>query len=270
LFETSEPAPTLAGSLENGGARGTTRLSEGLSYNQRAVLAAIVTREILTAGAGSLLDIGAGPPEAAVPLAAQVETYLAVERDPRHALHLRQAGLSVGEATFPVSLGRSFDLVVSSHSIPEEDVSLYDAFVDAAWEAVRPGGVLLIITFKGPHGGLGALRTEVTGRKHGYAEYAALMTLLQGRGPIEEELVPSHAKSTDVADLTAFFAGWLFQSDAEARTGRRKLQDVLKRGYCRDGVYAVPTNHNVIRCRKLAQPRAVGEKVDALLAEEAR
>lgn len=111
----------------------------------------IARREILTEmrahNIDSLLDIGAGNGILSIPLVEHVSSYLAIERNPRFVSQLRSAGLEVIEGEFPLKIGRTFDMVLSSHSLSRNLDPLL--FVQKAFDLVSPGGVLLIITYRG-------------------------------------------------------------------------------------------------------------------------
>ena len=90
-----------------------------------------------------MCDIGAGPGDLAQCLAAEVETYVAVESRSDYAATLRGMGLSVIERPWPTPLDRQFDGVVMSHVLRSGvDVQ---AMVTAAIDALTPDGALFVV-----------------------------------------------------------------------------------------------------------------------------
>ena len=83
-------------------------------------LFAALKRRIEVAGAQSLLDIGAGNGDLAIPLSELVTTYLAIEPKPDFAAKLMANGIKVINSAFPCDFGGTFDAVLASHVIPWE------------------------------------------------------------------------------------------------------------------------------------------------------
>src|ERR1700754_2137994 len=80
----------------------------------------------------SVLDIGAGNGALAAPISQEVDEYEAIEQNPKYAYRLREAGVPVIEASFPVTLSRTYDLVLMSHLISYE-VPNHKALIPPAW-----------------------------------------------------------------------------------------------------------------------------------------
>src|SRR5262245_55562927 len=87
------------------------------STNEKQEFARILIQQIRDRGVSSLLDIGAGNGELALPLSQQVKRYLAVEPNFAHAAVLRNLCLQVIEKPFPCQIDETFDMVVASHVI---------------------------------------------------------------------------------------------------------------------------------------------------------
>ncbi len=113
-----------------------------LFTNQKPELCAEIAKRIRGRGATSLLDIGAGAGELAVPLSSLVRRYCAVEHKGIYAALLRARGLHVIESSFPVAIDSLFDFVLISHVLPRQPVE-YEPFLQSAWSVVAPGGALL-------------------------------------------------------------------------------------------------------------------------------
>ena len=116
------------------------------STTEKTVLLKMLAGRVEGRATQTLLDIGAGNGDLAIPLSKLVRRYVAVEANERFAATLASAGLAVHHQTFPCEIAEEFDLVLMCHSapfLPEK----YDPFLDAAWKLVRPGGTLAVVTF---------------------------------------------------------------------------------------------------------------------------
>ncbi len=216
------------------------------------MLANTIVGFVTERGARSLLDIGAGSGGVAVPVARSVERYVAVEQDPIAAQALRDAGLDVVEATFPVEIRDRFDLVVSSHSIPEGGVELYEPFLSRAWERVAPGGLLLVITFKGSNDSpLFRLSERVLRRTYAVdPRYTAMLEILAGYGDVRIAKTRSHAETTEFSDIAALYGPWFWRSDDEAVRNEPLVRAALDDGFTVGGTYRFPSEHHVIAVAK--------------------
>lgn len=226
-------------------------LSNRYSYDQRAVLTGLIARHARAPGVASLLDIGAGEGGVAGAIAAMVPRYLAVECDAGRAAALRARGLEVVEATFPCAVpGGPFDLVVSSHSIPEGPPADYPAFVDAAWALLAPRGTLLIATFKGPD--IDPIQ-QLVGDYLGAApvddpRYAELLRLLSARGTVATATVSSHVRTDSLADVAIRFESWFRRAGTLADDGMLvpAMAALVDRRFLRNGTYTIATPHSVV------------------------
>ncbi len=99
-------------------------------------------------GATSLLDIGAGDGQIALPLSETVDDYLAIEPNPEYAARLRQAGKRVIEEPFPTDVDGTYDIVLMSHVI-SHTVRGHTTMVPPAWELVKDNGHLLVAIHRG-------------------------------------------------------------------------------------------------------------------------
>lgn len=227
-------------------------LSKSYRYDQKEVLTRLIGGRARSARA--LLDIGAGEGGVAAAIAAMVPRYVAVEEDAGRAASLRAHGLTVHEQRFPCAIpGAPFDLIVSSHSIPEGPVSDYAPFVDAAWSMLAPGGSFLIATFKGPdisplYRWAAECRDEPLGADPRYAE---LLRLLSRCGTVALATVVSHVRTDRLDDLLIRFDSWFHHAGAYAE-GRLKpeiARDFNAR-FRRNGQYEIATPHSVVVATK--------------------
>lgn len=116
--------------------------------DEKQVYVATFSDYISRYGVFSLLDIGAGDGQVALPLSEMVENYVAIERNPQYAARLRQAGKQVIEAVFPTEVKGLYDLVLMSHVI-SHTAGEHTTLVPPAWELVKPSGHLLVVTHLG-------------------------------------------------------------------------------------------------------------------------
>jgi SAM-dependent methyltransferase len=116
--------------------------------DEKQVYVTTFTNYISHYGANSLLDIGAGDGQVALPISDIVEHYVAIEQNPQYAARLRQAGKQVIEEVFPTEVEDSYDLVLMSHVI-SHTAGEHTTLVAPAWELVKPDGHLLVVTHRG-------------------------------------------------------------------------------------------------------------------------
>jgi len=221
-------------------------------WDQAEVLTACILGFVRDRRARSVLDIGAGRGLVAVPVAAAVKRYVAVEKEPSGAEALRAAGLDVVQGTFPVALDERFDLVVSSHSIPEGDVALYEPFLAGAWKLVASGGTLLIVTFKGStESPIRKLSAELLGVTHGVDDrYTAMLRILREYGDVEITKTCSHVETDDFASFTDLWGSWFWRNDEQRAAIEPVLRAAADERFNVGGRYRVPEEHVVVATAK--------------------
>jgi len=114
--------------------------------DEKLVLLQEIGRDLKHRRVQTVLDIGAGNGDLAIPLSTQVDRYVAIEPKGDYATRLREHDIAVIEQAFPCELGTTFDAVLSSHSLPWKS-AVYIPFLSAAWAHVAEKGVLLVITY---------------------------------------------------------------------------------------------------------------------------
>ena len=242
--------------MSNPFGRSFASLSSRFHYNQPEVLVKNIGTYIDQVKAKSLLDIGAGHSTTAIPLSQKVHRYLAIEENGTRAEELRASGLDVVVGTFPLPLSEEFDMVLSSHSVPEGKLNLYNSFLSSAWEVLNPQGTLLVVTFKGSRGDTVLLREEITRLKVGPdPQLAAIMQNLASRGNVRVEMINSYLQSPEVDDIVAFIARSIFWSGDEEERHLPQLQEILTLRYKINGCYIFPTQHLFISVVKEDEPR---------------
>lgn len=230
-------------------------VSPAFESNQSNTIVQKVLSLISREGVRSVLDLGAGLPTTALPISQAVSRYVAVENDSARAALLRGVGLSVIETTFPSPIGETFDLVLTSHSIPEPLAFEMEPFLDGAWSCVASKGTLAIITFIGCERVLNRLRTQVAGDltdEDGRSKL--LLKALCRFASVNCEFVTSSVRSTCLDDMVSYLERTIFRDCASFAQYEKDLRRIISSDCLNvgDGYYTLETPHNVISCRKLS------------------
>jgi SAM-dependent methyltransferase len=115
--------------------------------DEKVILARSVGNIIRQNNVKSLLDVGAGEGTFASMVAPQVEHYVATEKRKENADALRAHGLEVIEKSFPFEMRGWFDMVLASHSIPNDKKSL-EPFIEHLVNAAAADGTVCVVTYK--------------------------------------------------------------------------------------------------------------------------
>lgn len=223
-----------------------------IDNDQKQILLQKISEVVETYRAQSLLDIGAGQSSLALQLAQKVKRYVAIESNFHFAKQLRAAGLSVIEGAFPtIQIQGTYDLVLSSHSIPEQ-IELYKLFLTKAWELVAPRGLLIVITFKGVKDELFALTNRF--RKDwddpDVLKYDELIRILSTFGEVKVEKITSHSSSKNIKGLLDVLVLSIGGSEAEKETYRSELRHIVEEKYKSVDKYVFPHEHLVFSVRR--------------------
>lgn len=225
-----------------------------LIYHQKSVLVENIIRYVRRYNTKSLLDIGAGTSATAAAISRSVENYLAVEMDEESAEELKRAGLNVIKGKFPLPVNQTFDLVLSSHSIPERALEEYTYFLSEAWKMLNPGGIFLIVTFKGCAGSLDEVRRELFDfASQVSAEYKAVLAFLENRGEVSIEKINSYIQAASAESLADFLSPWLIGKRVDFAEKTLLLLHILNTRYkVSSDLFVFPTEHLFISCKKPA------------------
>lgn len=228
-------------------------LSFNVDNNQKEILLRKISEIIDRFKIKSILDIGAGHPILVVPVSKRVDKYIGVETEPNRVKLLREAGLKIVEGEFPnIEIKGSFDLVLSSHSIPEQ-ISDYPQFLQKAWGFVKENGWLVIITFKGVEDDLenliNILRKNWTDNDK--PKYDEMMKILSTFGEVSKEKVTSQSSSEDIEQMTNLLSFSIGGSGNEKSSYHQKLKDILNEKYKTGGKFIFPHKHFVLMVQKL-------------------
>lgn len=225
------------------------KYSETYSYNQKIILRETVLDFMSSHHVQSMLDIGAGWTETALFYKNAVKNYVAVEQDEERAGLLKKEGLVVINETFPCTIEDKFELVLSSHSIPEQ-VEAYEAFLQTAWKSTNKQGYLMIITFKGANDTLVGLTNELRPDRSLQKEdekFKEMMRILQSFGDPVVSKVTSCRRTKAPEDMAQSIS-WAFRLDYDQWKDR--LIAVLERRFRDEHGYFFPHEHLVLLLKK--------------------
>jgi len=153
--------------------------------------------------------------------------------------------------TFPLSTGEGFDLVLSSHSVPEDKIERYGGFLQSAWQHLNLGGMLVVITFKGSRGDVATLREEIVGKPFGAdPQLKAITDSLSDHGPVKVERISSYLQSSDPDDIVKWVSGSVFRQGEETASRTDRLREILQTRYRLGGRFIFPQQHLVITISK--------------------
>lgn len=220
-----------------------------LRSNQKEILRKHIADHLASEAANSLLDIGAGDGKVSVDLRADVSDYLAVEKHAGSAKRLKILGLPVKEGQFPCELSREFDVVLVSHSLPE-DFQKLDRFIKSAWNVTAQGGVLIIISFKGGAGTISKISEFIWGKAHIHDSYyfSCLLAGVSKLGTPKLERFLSRFSAGSIEELVNLISGNLAVELGSPE--RLAIQNYVQE-FCKNGPeYYIDCEHTCISLRK--------------------
>ena len=170
--------------------------------NEKKILLSEIVSEIEKRQVKSMLDIGAGNGLLSIPLSKHVVEYLAVEPTDSFVETLKSAGLETIHGSFPMSIVKRFDMVLTSHSVSFLRDRV-EAFVRSAFEHVNESGVLLIVTYSGKEGPWGELIRKLDQEQSPieFIEYKELLTLVETIGKVDVRKVKTTVETDTLEDM---------------------------------------------------------------------
>lgn len=223
--------------------------------DEKQILLDEITDDIKRIGANSLLDIGAGNGLLSIPLSKRIDHYVAIESKVSFVEKLKEAGLTVMQATFPTNVEGSFDLVIASHSISYKK-NLFEPFIRKAWELVKPDGTFLIITYRGQEDDWTNLLRELGENLIDYNRvgYNSTIELLYSLGEVKTRKVTTRVLTENIEDMLDALS--FVASDGKPKRKERfmkkqsRIEKILNSRY-RDGAnYFFPFQHFFISTHK--------------------
>lgn len=191
--------------------------------DEKQILLEEISKEIEKYDVKSLLDIGAGNGVLSIPLSKRVENYLAVESNKNFVAKLRKAGLAVREGNFPLVISRSFDMVLASHAVSYLK-DLFEPFIYEAWKSVNPGGVFLVITYRGQEDDWTRLMRELGENRENpnRVGFNSIIELLASLGEVKMRKAITKVRTENIEYM--LFALSFVASDGEAEKKEAFLQ----------------------------------------------
>ena len=227
-----------------------------ITSDQKDVLFREISSYIKDYKVKSLLDIGAGDGVLAKKLANRVSQYFAIESNKKRAKNFKALGLKVRCTRFPKKIGKRFDMVLASHSIPENK-KLYKTFLKTAWNSLNDKGVLLIITFKGQHGELRNLRNKWRSGKDLKSNdeklYRVMLNILNIYGKVKIHRAVSRFQSENIDEIINLALKSIGPKKSNKEACIKFLKKLLKTKYFSNGVYFFPHEHIFVSVLKHKQ-----------------
>ncbi|MEK7579018.1 MAG: class I SAM-dependent methyltransferase [Patescibacteria group bacterium] len=197
--------------------------------SEKQILGEEILKDIQRFNVESLLDIGAGNGLLSIPLSKSVKRYLAVEPTEKFAGRLKKAGLEVICSTFPVRIDGQFDMVLSSHVISYRQ-KYFRSFIRRAWKLVKPGGVFLLVTFRG-QGDDWDTFTKSLGEDRSVKRQGRLddiLELLRSLGEVQIRKVVTHVRSKSLDDMITALSFVYSNGFAEDKNSFMKKSETVK------------------------------------------
>lgn len=203
-----------------------------IKTDQKQVLFKAISKIIKEYNIKSLLDIGAGQPFLASKLNNIVENYLAVEYNTKFIKALKENHINVIEGRFPKNFPKNkFDLVLTSHSLPE-DVRLYESFLKKAWDLVEPEGALVVITFIGSlnkdHDLIKELKINLN--EEDDLKSLKILDVLSELNSVEIREIVSHSTISSLKDMIEFLSFMLGVDKEKLKKQKNAIIDKYKKG----------------------------------------
>jgi len=205
----------------------------------------------------SILDIGAGNGDLAIPLSKAVEKYVAVERNKNFIEALESKNLEVIQRDFlekELPIQDKFDLVLCSYVIPHEDS--FEEFVSKAFHYVDRGGQLIIITHTNPQVELGNF-CEHLGLENEWDDPSfspRIIKFLSSLGRVKQKNLSTEIISDNLEDLfLALSFGFSIGSKEKEDQFFEKKDEAFKfleKNYSKGEKYVFPFKHEIIHCKK--------------------
>lgn len=230
-----------------------------ITTDQKEVLLNGISQHIKDRRIKSLLDIGAGDGVLAKKLAGEVSQYLAIESNSNYVQKLENLGLEVVNSTFPITVDRKFDMVLASHSIPEDE-KLHKPFLKNAWDLVNSTGVLLIVTFKGGKGELVDLRKKwgnnennEEGKIFDEKLYSVMLEILKTFGSINDHYRATSKFESENINETVDLVLSSVNPKPDARDAcREDIKEIIRTKYFSDGKYFFSYEHVFVSCSRIS------------------
>ncbi len=220
--------------------------------DEKEILRAEISNEIKKYAPASILDIGAGNGLLCIPLSRLVKRYAAIELNAKFCEKLENAGIQVIGSHFPCPIHETFDFVLASHVISYSE-NKYIGFINKAMDAMRPGGVFVLVTFRAQEDDWTRLMRDLgMNPEDKYRTvFNEMIELLNTFGAVTIRKVVTHVFADSLEDFVqslCFVAtdGDPKRKEAFLREYRNMLEKILDSKYRQDGKYVFPFQHFLI------------------------
>jgi SAM-dependent methyltransferase len=222
--------------------------------NEKEVLLEEILKRISSVGAKSVLDIGAGNGDLAIPISKSVADYTAIEYKSDYAEKFRKQNIKVIEASFPCEVEGKFDFVLASHSMPWKDFK-YEPFIEKAVDLLNPGGLFLGITYDDEKGEWFDLLKNCElkikhDQNHRIAKFDEYLKKFEG---YRLEIVTAYMRTPNRADLIEALAFVYSDGDQDMIdefVKNEKVKSYLDSKFKSEQGYTFPFEHIFIEIRK--------------------
>jgi SAM-dependent methyltransferase len=217
--------------------------------NQKEVLFRELRRCISKQKPGSILDVGAGQVHLAERLSKLASVYTAVEQDKERAVLLHRAGIHVIHRRFPFEVGRRFDVVIASHSLPNAGGDILSCFLAGLCKNAKEDGHLSIITFKGGQGWIPTARRDIFNQlDNGEHELGLITEFFMSRGTVSIDRFSSEFMFVRKSEAIEFLRPWMTGLTHSWDEHKSKLEEVVIDTRSESRGFVIPVEHVLISC----------------------
>ncbi len=223
--------------------------------NEKTVLFHAIKKLIRIAKPLSLLDIGAGNGDLAIPISKLVKKYLAIEQKLNYVQELKINKINVTRAYFPCNIEEKFDFVLASHSLPRKKKEVTD-FLNQALKILSKKGVFIAITYDNKIGDWHKMiRACGLHSRQVNKKIARLEVLRNWSNPShqsKEVMLETFVRSKDLNNIIEALA-FVYSDGDKVRIGEfeknKKITDYLTKNYKRGQTYHFPFRHILFEIR---------------------
>ena len=223
--------------------------------NEKEVLRQKLTDIIEVNKVTSLLDLGAGNGDLAIPLASAVQRYLAVEPCRAFVERLRANRLEVIEGAYPLEVEGLYDMVLICHVMSRKRES-WEPFVSAAWQKVTVGGRVVIVTYRNGEDSWTHLMRDLDldQQKENQTTYDEMLASLESLGRVSVQQITTSVTTSNIDEMVqalSFVAGNGIPEQTELfLTKKGLLERILREQYASGDSFSFPFQHFFITCLK--------------------
>ena len=200
----------------------------------------------------SILDIGAGNGDLAIPLSKMdnLENYLAIEPSLKFSKKLKEKNINVLVGKFPneVNVEEKFDLVLSSHSIPTDKEKMIP-FIENAKRLNSKNGKLVIITYKGEEDDWTELCGLLNENRFQINQifYKDIIEQLSKIGEVKIKKITTTVSSPNIEDVLQALSFVFGYGEVDRKKyffkNENLIKDLLVKKYYKNNIFSFPFRH---------------------------